>query len=288
MPDQHFDYVVIGAGSAGCVIANRLTEDEGCKVLLLEAGGEAKDPMIGVPGAAMTFWDSNIDWAFRTTPQVHLNNRRIPLNRGKTLGGSSTINWCLYVRGNPGDYDGWAQRGCTGWSYDAVLPYFRKAEKNARFDDEWHGQDGPLDVGDFAERNPIQEMYFEAAQAMGLPRLQDFNGASTEGCGYYQGTVRDGRRVSTADAYLTPVLHRENLTLETGAHITGLVIDGGRVAGVDYVVGRDARRALAAYPIAVRYRAGGRHGSTWDQTGAGSARCGSELVRSCQPTLCVF
>ncbi|NEK25190.1 hypothetical protein GV827_22755, partial [Sulfitobacter sp. JBTF-M27] len=245
MAELHFDYVVIGAGSAGCVIANRLTEDEGCKVLLLEAGGEAKDPMIAMPGAAMKFWDTNIDWAFRTEPQKHLNNRRILLNRGKALGGSSTINWCLYVRGNPGDYDGWAQRGCTGWSYDAVLPYFRRAERNATIDDEWHGQDGPLNVGEFNERNPIQEMYLEAAEAMGLRRTQDFNGGSAEGCGYHQGTVRDGRRVSTADAYLTPILHRDNLTLETGAHITGLVTEGERVTGVDYVVGREARRALA-------------------------------------------
>ncbi|WP_419906123.1 GMC family oxidoreductase [Hoeflea sp.] len=246
MSDSHYDYVIIGAGSAGCVLANRLTEDERCTVLLLEAGFAPQDPLIHMPGAAMMFWDSSLDWAFRTVPQKHLNNRRILLNRGKALGGSSTINWCLYVRGNQGDYDGWAQRGCNGWSYDDVLPYFRRAENSATFNDAWHGQDGPLDVGDFVERNPIQEMYLDAAQTMGLSRIQDFNGATCKGCGYYQGTVRDGRRVSVADAYLTPILDRENLSLETGAHITGLVIQDQRAKGVDYVVGRDARRALAS------------------------------------------
>ena len=247
MADGHtYDYVIIGAGSAGCVLANRLTEDEGCRVLLFEAGGPASHPSAPVPGAAVDLWDTAMDWAFRSEPQPFLDNRRILLNRGKALGGSSAINFCLYVRGNRGDYDHWAQLGNTGWGYDDVLPYFRRAEANDTHDDQWHGTDGPLRVGEYKIRNPLHELYFEALEDLGIPRNPDYNGAQQEGSCFYQGTIADGRRFSVADAYLDPALDRPNLTIETGAHVTGLVTEPGRVTGVDYVVGREARRALAA------------------------------------------
>ena len=240
-----FDFVIVGAGTAGCVLASRLSEDETCRVLLLEAGGEACDPLIAAPGAAKMFWDSEIDWAFRSEPQRHLNGRRILLNHGKCIGGSGTINWCAYVRGNRGDYDGWAQLGCNGWGYDEVLPYFRKSERNASHDDEWHGTDGPLHVGEFSGRHPLHELYFEALEDLGVPRNPDLNGAEQEGCGYHQGTLLNGARFSTADGFLAPALDRPNLTVQSWAHVTGLVIEKGRATGVDYVVGREARRARA-------------------------------------------
>jgi len=247
MPNEkYFDYVIAGAGSAGCVLASRLSEDKGCQVLLLEAGGSPRRPLVDVPGAALEFWDTELDWAFRSEPQAHLNGRRILLNRGKALGGSSVINFCLYVRGNRGDYDHWAQLGNTGWSYDDVLPYFRRAEANASHADEWHGGEGPLHVEDFQERNPLQEMYLEAVEDLGVPRNSDFNGVKQEGCGYYQATLRNGRRCSVADAYLSPALDRANLTVVTGAHITRVALEGTKAVGIDYVVGSEAYRALAS------------------------------------------
>ncbi|SDD51680.1 GMC family oxidoreductase [Ruegeria marina] len=246
---EAFDYIVVGAGTAGCVLAARLSEDAACRVLLLEAGGEVNDPLIAAPGAAKEFWDSEIDWAFRSEPQRHLNRRRILLNRGKCIGGSGTLNWCAYVRGNRGDYDHWAQLGCSGWGYDDVLPYFRKSECNAEHDDDWHGTDGPLHVAAFNGRHPLHELYFEALDDLGVSPNADFNGAVQEGYGYHQGTLRGGRRFSTADGFLASALSRPNLTVESWAHVTGLVIEGGQATGVDYVKGREARHVRATSEV---------------------------------------
>ncbi len=230
-----FDYVVLGAGSAGCVIAHRLSEDPDCRVLLVEAGDAATHPFVSIPGAAAALEGTNIDWAFRTVPQRNLNDRRIDYPRGRCLGGSSAINYSLYVRGNRGDYDHWRQLGNTGWGYDGVLPYFKRAEANNDIMDGYHGADGPLSVESFAYRNSLHEIYLEAAQSVGLPLNPDFNGATQEGCGYYQSTLKGGRRCHAADAYLSPIRDRMNLTVLTGTLITKLLVERGKVRGVEYI-----------------------------------------------------
>jgi choline dehydrogenase len=210
--------------------------------LLLEAGGPPL-PLSEIPGAASALENTRMDWAFRTTPQPRLNNRRIDYARGRGLGGSSAINWSMYVRGNRGDYDHWAQLGNTGWGYDDVLPYFRRAEANATHADAWHGTDGPWSVEDAPRLSPLHEIYLEATDTLGLPRNPDFNGAEQEGVGWYQLSLRDGKRCSTADAYLTPARGRANLTVATGTLVTRLLIEKGRARGVEYI---EAGRHLAS------------------------------------------
>lgn len=246
---DQFDIVICGAGTAGCVLANRLSADPAIRVLLLEAGQAMRGPMLEAYGAAMDQWDSPIDWAFRSAPQAHLHGRRILLNRGKGFGGSSGINYGMYVRGNRGDYDHWAQLGNTGWSYDAVLPFMIKSEASRVFDDAYHGTTGALPIEHPRNRHPLQEMCFEAYEALGVPRNPDYNGAEQEGCFHYQYTTDEGRRVSAADAFLNPVRHRPNLTIVAGAHVTGVVFAGARATGVTYARGRDAVEVAAGEVI---------------------------------------
>lgn len=232
---QEFDYIVVGAGSAGCVLAGRLSEDSGTRVLLLEAGPPDRSLWIHLPiGYGKTMWDRRLNWCFHTDPDPNMNGRRIYWPRGKTLGGSSSINGLIYIRGQREDYDAWAAAGNIGWSYADLLPYFVRSEGNERGAIPFHGGDGPLRVSDIGAKHPVIEAFIEGAATLGVPRTDDFNGARQEGAGYYQLTTHRGWRCSTAVAYLRPARGRPNLRVECGAHATGLVFDGPRAVGVRY------------------------------------------------------
>ncbi len=246
MSDAPFDYIIVGAGSAGCVLANRLSASGRHRVLLLEAGGEDTDKNIHIPAAFSKLFESDADWNYRTVPQEHLAGRRLYQPRGKTLGGSSSINAMIYVRGHRADYDGWAALGCDGWDSESVLPYFRRSEDQQRVPgDPEHGTGGPLTVGDLRSPSPLTETFVEAATEQGYPRNDDFNSGEQTGFGPYQVTQRGGARWSTARAFLEPARGRHNLEVWTEAHALRVVTeqddDGGlRATGVE--VERDGER----------------------------------------------
>lgn len=233
MTEQTFDYVIVGAGSAGCAIANRLSEDASVTVALLEAGGPDRNIWIHIPaGYYRNIPNPNVTWQYASEPEPHLDNRSINQPRGRVLGGSSSINGLLYVRGQAQDYDVWRQLGNVGWSHNDVLPYFKKAEGQVRGADEHHGADGPLGVDDVRMDNPLCEAFIQSARAEGIPFTRDFNGGSQEGVGYYQLTNRRGRRCSSAVAYLHPVRARKNLSVITHALTERVLLDGRRATGV--------------------------------------------------------
>jgi choline dehydrogenase-like flavoprotein len=248
-----FDYVIVGAGSSGCVLANRLSADPGVRVCVLEAGPADTSALLRVPvgAAALLPYRNRHNWAFETVPQAGLGGRRGYQPRGRTLGGSSAINAMCYVRGHRADYDRWAAEGATGWSYADVLPYFKKSEHQERGADAYHGTGGPLNVADLRSPNPVGTAFLQAAESVGLARNPDFNGAEQAGVGPYQVTQIGGERCSAARAYLDPIRSRANLAIMTGAHALRVLVAGGRAAGVR--VHRDGREedVLAAREVIV-------------------------------------
>ncbi|OQW92894.1 MAG: GMC family oxidoreductase [Beggiatoa sp. IS2] len=241
-----YQYIIVGAGSAGCVLANRLSENPEVRVLLLEAGGKDWHPFIHMPaGLAKIINVKSINWHYYTEPEPNLNNRRMYWPRGKVLGGSSSINAMCYTRGQAEDYDQWAALGNPGWSYHEVLPYFKKAENCERGASEYHGVGGPLNVQDLLYKNPLSGLFIEAAASLGYPRNDDFSGAKQEGIGYYQVTQKNGQRCSAAVAYLNPIKNRPNLTILTKSLAHKVLFEGKRAIGVEYSRGRQITRALA-------------------------------------------
>jgi len=254
-----YDFIVTGAGSAGCAVAARLSENGQHRVLLLEAGPKDSYPWIHIPlGYHKTFTNPKLNWMFDSEPEPELNNRVMYQPRGKVLGGTSSINGMVYMRGNHADYDEWRQRGCEGWDFESVLPYFKKAEDQERGADDFHGVGGPLKVSDHAWTSPLAKAMHDAAVQAGIPANPDFNGVKQEGVGYYQTTIGRSRRWSSAKAYLTEAKKRPNLTIATEAHATRLLIEGGRAVGIEYRTPAGLRTARARREIVV---SGGVYGS---------------------------
>lgn len=243
---EEFDFIVVGAGSAGCVLANRLTESGRYSVLLLEAGGRDRNPWIHIPlGYGKLFTNPKVNWLYQSEPEPELNGRQIIQPRGKVLGGSSSINGLLYVRGQREDFDHWRQLGNAGWSFEDVLPYFKKSEDQERGADDLHGVGGLLCVSDVSEPHPLCEAFIGASEQAGFPRNDDFNGPEQEGAGYFQLTARNGRRSSTATGYLKSARKRANLTIVSDALTTRILMSGRRATGVEYRVGGETRVAHA-------------------------------------------
>ena len=240
---EFFDYIILGAGSAGCVLANRLSENPNHKVLLIEAGGKDNYPWIHIPvGYFKTMHNPKTDWCYRTEPDESMNNISIRYPRGKTLGGSSSINGLLYIRGQYRDYDIWRQLGNTGWGWDDVLPFFIRAENQERGKNEFHGVDGPLSVSDQRIHLPLLDEFQNAAEEFGIPKTKDFNTGDNHGCGYFQVTEKDGFRCSASVGYLNPIKHRKNLKIITNAHVKKINFKNKIAKEVEYWIDNELKK----------------------------------------------
>ena len=244
-----YDFIIVGAGSAGCVLASRLSEDATVRVLLLEAGGPDTKREIQIPAAFNKLFKSECDWSYYTEPQSALHGRTIYWPRGKVLGGSSSINAMVYSRANAADHDQWSALGIDGWSYADLLPYYKKSERNERWRNEYHGTTGLWNVAEPRCLSPLSGAFIEAAQTVGIAANADFNGATQEGVGHFQVNQTDGKRHSIAAAFLAPARHRTNLTIKTAAHTTRVFFDGCRATGVEFAHGGNTERAQAAREV---------------------------------------
>jgi choline dehydrogenase len=240
------DYVIVGAGSAGCVLANRLTEDPGVRVILLEAGGRDLHPNVMIPAAFAKQFHTKLDWDYATDPEPHCDGRSLFIPRGRSLGGSSSMNAMLYVRGRPLDYDLWEREGAAGWGWDDVRPYFLKAEDNERGPSEHHAVGGPLHVADARSPRPLTRRFLASAERVGIPYISDYNGPEQDGAALVQVTQRNGRRWSAADAYLRPAAKRSNLEVRTGAQVVRVELEGDRAVGVRVRGRRGAEEVVRA------------------------------------------
>ena len=260
MDPVQFDYVIVGAGSAGCVLANRLSENPAHQVCLIEAGPPDSNPLIAIPaGVAFTILNPKLGWGFKTTPQRHCNNREIPLPRGRVMGGCSSINGMVYFRGHPGDFEDWAAAGAPGWGYRDVLPYFIKSERNLEFaGDPYHGTEGPMNVISIPKVNPIVDSFVDAARSMQFPMQRDFNGADPIGFGPRQATIRGGFRESEVSAYIDPIKKRKNLTIITRALVHHVLLEQKRAVGVALEQDGEVRQIMARREVIF---SGGAYGS---------------------------